>query len=177
MGGIGPWLAGQWFDWVQTVGIVASLVFTAVALRRESQARRAGYLVDLTKLHRQLWLEMCRRPDLARLLSHAPNLEQSPVTGAEERFVNLLIVHLSTVWELVREGKVVRQEAVERDVRAFFSLPLPRTVWDRTKAVRDQGFVRFVERCLPPVNFEADTGPAVGDVASRQEDPERCVSR
>ena len=145
---------------LQSVGIVAGLVFTTVALRREARERRAGHLVELTKLHRQLWLETGCRPELARLLRPGPELPAGPVTAAEELFVNLLIVHLSTVWELARQDKVVSQDAVKRDVRAFFALPVPRAVWERTKAVRDWDFVRFVESCLPPGGPEPAREPA-----------------
>lgn len=150
MDGLEAWWAGHWFDFLQSVGIVASLVFATVSLRREARERRASHLLELTKLHRQLWLEADRRPELERLLSAAPKLPAGPITAAEELFVNLLIVHLSTVWELVRQEKVVSQDAVKRDVRAFLALPIPRAVWERTKAVRDRGFVRFVDSCLPP---------------------------
>jgi hypothetical protein len=34
------------------------------------------------------------------------------------------------------------------DVREFFSLPLPRAVWEKTKKNRNRRFVRFVERAL-----------------------------
>lgn len=147
---------------MQSVGIVAGMVFTTVALRREARERRAAHLVELTDLHRQLWLETSRRPELARLLSPAPELPPGPVTAAEELFVNLLIVHLSTVWELVRQDSVVSQDAVKRDVRAFFALPVPRAVWERTKAVRDRDFVRFVESCLPPGNPDPVREPVGG---------------
>ncbi len=164
MDGFGPWWSGHWFDLLQSVGIVAGLVFTTVALRREARERRAGHLVELTKLHRQLWLETGCRPELARLLSPAPEVSAGSVTAAEELFVNLLIVHLSTVWELVRQDRVVSQDAVKRDVRAFFALPVPRAVWERTKAVRDRGFVEFVESCLP-AGSSGPGGEAVGEGA------------
>jgi len=33
-------------------------------------------------------------------------------------------------------------------IRGFFSLPLPRTDWEKTKASRNHGFVRFVNNSL-----------------------------
>ncbi|MCP5523274.1 MAG: hypothetical protein H7A46_17195 [Verrucomicrobiales bacterium] len=166
MGGIGAWFAGQWFDFVQSVGIVAGLVFTAVTLRRESRERRAGHLVDLTKLHRHFWLQAGQRSELARLLDPSASLREKPVTAAEQLFVNLLIVHLSTVWDLVRTGNVLSREAVMRDVRTFFSLPVPRAVWEQTKAVRDEEFVSFVDSCLPPVVEDECSEPTEGGAVS-----------
>jgi hypothetical protein len=36
------------------------------------------------------------------------------------------------------------------DAGEFFSLPLPRAVWEKTKKFRNPRFVRFVERAMKP---------------------------
>ena len=37
---------------------------------------------------------------------------------------------------------------LESDIKDFFNLPVPRTVWNKSKALRDIEFVRFVEQAL-----------------------------
>jgi len=34
---------------------------------------------------------------------------------------------------------------LKKDVREFFSLPIPRAVWNEMKSYQDSDFVRFVE--------------------------------
>jgi hypothetical protein len=36
---------------------------------------------------------------------------------------------------------------LRQDVRSFFSLPLPKAVWEKTKIFQNQDFVKFVEMC------------------------------
>jgi hypothetical protein len=37
---------------------------------------------------------------------------------------------------------------LRRDVAQFFSLPIPRAVWEKTKVTQNDDFVAFVESCL-----------------------------
>jgi hypothetical protein len=39
-------------------------------------------------------------------------------------------------------------EALRKDIRWFFSLPVPKAVWEETKLRQDAGFVRFVEKIM-----------------------------
>jgi hypothetical protein len=40
------------------------------------------------------------------------------------------------------------RQALDRDIRWFLAQPIPRSVWDRSKALLEPDFVAFVERCL-----------------------------
>lgn len=148
MEAVGQWFRDNWFALVQGVGIVAGLVFGAVTLRRDLRARRVGDLLALTQQHRELWSEVHRRPELARIMDPDADLVARPLTVAEERMVNLILVHFQTGWELARSGTFNTPENMAADVRGFFTLPLPRKVWQATKATRDPAFVRFVADCL-----------------------------
>ena len=39
-------------------------------------------------------------------------------------------------------------EGVERDIQAFFSLPVPKEVWNKFKEFQNADFVKFVESAL-----------------------------
>jgi len=39
-------------------------------------------------------------------------------------------------------------DGLREDIRQFFARPIPKRVWDHTKALQDRRFVRFVEACL-----------------------------
>ena len=147
MDGVG-WLADNWVNLLQGAGIVGSLLFTAVALRQGARSLRLSALLKLTEHHRELWSEVHRRPELARVLAPEVDLVRDPVTPAEEEFLNIVLVHFQTGWEMAVRHRMVSREAYGRDLMEFLALPIPRDVWNRTRPHRDPPFVQFVEECL-----------------------------
>ena len=142
------WLKDNWFPLLQGIGIIAGLFFTAASIRRDTKARKIGDLLALTQQHRELWSEVHRRPDLARIFDADLDLIGFPITAVEEKFLLLVLVHFTTGWQLARQGSMLSLDVLATDVRWFFNLPLPRAVWEQTKAIRDPKFVKFVEKSL-----------------------------
>jgi hypothetical protein len=66
----------------------------------------------------------------------------------EELFVNFLILLLNASFHAMKNGVLTASEGLRKDVRRFFSLPLPRVVWEKMKPFQDTSFVTFVESCL-----------------------------
>ena len=73
------------------------------------------------------------------------DLSKHPVTLDEEIFINLVIQHLSSVYHALRYELAIEPEGLRRDVRGFFSLPLPQAVWEQVKVLQNAAFVQFVE--------------------------------
>lgn len=144
----GTWLQDNWFTLVQSAGIVAGLGFTALALRRDTRSRRITNLLIMTQHHREIWAEMYRRPELARVVTPHVDLRASPVTPSEALFVRLLILHLAAVFRAQACDEIVKLEGLQTDVRLFLAFPVPRAVWEQFKAFQDSDFVAFVERSL-----------------------------
>ena len=144
------WLEDNWFSLLQSIGIISGFVFTALTLRRDTKSRKRTEVLALTQQHRELWSEVHRRPELARILQTEVNLVAQPISTAEEEYLNLIIIHFNTGWQLAREGASLTLQTLRKDVRTFFSLPVPRAVWEQSKSARDPEFVRFVEKGLPP---------------------------
>ena len=141
-------VTGNWFDILQSLGIVGGLLFTASSLRSETKTRRVNNLLAITKGHRDVWTEFYRRPELKRVLSDRADLGQDEITREEEIFVNFVILHLNCVFYARKTGLVFKLEGLRRDVGWFFSLPIPRAVWTKTKLLQNDDFVSFVEVCL-----------------------------
>jgi hypothetical protein len=139
------WAADSWFVLLQSGSIVAGLVFTAVALRDDTRARRVGNLIAITQHHREIWTHLYSRPNLSRVLDSNVDLEKNPVTDEEELFVNLLILHLNSSYQAMKYGNFIKPEGLHQDIRLFFSLPIPSAVWEATKIFQDKDFVEFVE--------------------------------
>ena len=118
-----------------------------ISLRSETKTRRIANLLTITANHREVWKEIFNRPELGRVLSPTTNLSKHPVTREEEVFVNMVILHTSSAHQAMQDGLVIKLEGLRRDVCWFFSLPIPKTVWERSKLLQNDDFVAFVERC------------------------------
>ncbi|MCI0534444.1 MAG: hypothetical protein L0Z50_04385 [Verrucomicrobiales bacterium] len=142
------WLDQNWFTLLQSAGIIGSLWLTGATVRRDARARRVSNILALSEQHRDLWGEVHRRPELSRILSKEVDLIAQPISTSEEEFLNLVIVHFRTGWLLAMEESINRLDAIRSDVLSFFSLPLPRCVWEQTKHARDKDFVDFIDSCF-----------------------------
>ncbi len=150
MAAIIPWLEQNWLNCVQSAGIVFGLLLTTLTIRRDTKARRTTDLLSLAQHHRDIWSELHRRPDLRRIIEKDVNLIATPITPAEDEFLNIVFVHYYTGWLLMKNGvfTMIPKRASAADIRGFFSLPIPKAVWQETKQNRDPKFVSYVERCL-----------------------------
>ena len=145
--GISRWLTGNWFDLLQSLAIVAGLLFTAHSLRSDAKTTRVNNLLAITDGHRKVWTEFYR-PELKRVLSEQADPSRGEITHEEEVFVNFVILHLNSVFYALKSGLAFKIEGLRRDVGWFFSLPIPRAVWTKTKLLQNHDFVMFVEACL-----------------------------
>ena len=152
------WLTHNWFTFLQSAGIIGSLVFTAMALLIDAKERRISNLFVLTKQHRDIWTQLYRRPDLARVLDPDPDLQSEPVTDEEEIFVSLLILHLSSAHAAMRVDMFKRPEGIEADIQEFFSYPIPRKIWDKLRLLQEDEFVAFVEKALTRTGSDRQHG-------------------
>lgn len=146
MGGL-RWIIENGFTLLNAVGVVGGLLFTGISLHSETKTRRVANLLTLTQNHRALWSEYFRNPQLTRVLDATADRSKHPVNRDEEIFVNLVIQHLSSVFHALRDELVVKPEGLRRDVWWFFSLPIPRCVWEQAKVLQNDAFVAFVEQC------------------------------
>ena len=131
---------------VESGGIICGLCFTAFALRADARSRQADILMRITEGHRQLWLYFEEHRELARVLDPKANLQKKPVTAHEQRFVQLLINHLIITHQTSQLRIYEHPERLGDDIRRFFSMPIPQTVWEKTVSMLDADFVAFIQR-------------------------------
>lgn len=145
---MGAWISEHWFDLFQTTGIVASFLVAAHATWKDERARRIGNSIAINDQYRKIWKDVYEHPDLARVLD--VEADNKDVSLGEELFVTTLIGHLSTVYRAWKQGEFVKLEGLQKDVRAFFTLPIPKAIWEQSKQFQDAKFAAFVEKCLHP---------------------------
>src|ERR1039457_6457378 len=150
--GFNEWIGHNWLALIQTGTLAGGLLFTGVAVLLDARARRGGNLIQLTQQHRDLWERLYIQPELARILDPAADPARSPVTAEEEMFVIFLVLHLSNTYYAMRAGLFQKLRGLRKDIEQFFSLPIPRAVWEKVKDLEDESFVRFVERSFADTN-------------------------
>ncbi|HYV27315.1 MAG TPA: hypothetical protein VFA77_07260 [Candidatus Eisenbacteria bacterium] len=141
------WIAQHWFDLVQTAGIISGFLFTAHTIRKESEARKIANMIAMADHHHSLWKEFYKHPELSRIIDEGAALDAKPVTAEEQLFVTSLILHLDGVHRAMKAKMFVRLEGLQKDIQTFFSLPIPKAVWEKSKSLQDADFVAFVEAC------------------------------
>lgn len=141
------WIGDHWFDLLQTTGIIAGLYFTARAFHLDIKTRRVDHLIELTKQHREIWTELYARPELARVKDATADLRGKPITGDEELFISMLILHLNASYHALKDRVFLKPDGLRKDIHGFFSRPLTKLVWEKMKPLQDADFVAFVESC------------------------------
>jgi hypothetical protein len=138
-------LKTNWFDLLQTLGIVGGLFLTTWTIHLNTKVQRATNLLQLTQQHRELWMTLFTNPELSRVLRDDLDLNRQPPTDDETRFVTMLILHLNGAYQTIKADVLKKPEGLTADIRGFFALPIPRAVWERAKHFYDSDFVAFVE--------------------------------
>jgi hypothetical protein len=146
--GVWAWISQNWFNLFSAIGIIAGLWFTAFSLRSETKTRRVANLLTITANHREIWNKYLNNPELKRVLNPTADPLKRPVTDAEDLFVNMVILHTNSVYYAMSDQLVVEYEGLRRDIAQFFSLPIPKAVWNNTKLLQNQDFAAFIESSL-----------------------------
>jgi hypothetical protein len=134
--------------WLGSVPIVVGLVLTVAQLRHVQEAQKISNQLEITKQHREIWSRLFENPELGRILKQHVNLEQKPVTAHENLMVTFLILHLKASFRAKEASMLVPALALREDIRSFFSLPIPKEVWNRSRRFQDEDFLKFVEESL-----------------------------
>jgi hypothetical protein len=142
------WLSEHWFDLAQTAGIIGGLLFTAIEIRRDEKARTITNLIAIHEQYSRIWHEFYEHPELERILKTEVDLNQQPVSNKEALFVKTLLLHLDVVHRTMKAGIFVEIQGLQKDIRDFLSLPIPKAVWLKIKPYQVGDFVDFVESAL-----------------------------
>jgi hypothetical protein len=152
---IGEWISQNWFEFATVLCGICSLWFSAFVIhqntkakKEETKARRTSNLLAITANHREVWKNFPNSPELVRVIDPSADVTKQPVTLAERFFVSSIISNTSSVYEALKDELVTEQEGLRRDVKEFFSLPIPKAVWTKTKLLQNQDFAAFIESAL-----------------------------
>jgi hypothetical protein len=85
---------------------------------------------------------------LIRVCDATADLTKHPITDAERIFVTLVIVHVNSVYYALNDELVIEYEGLRRDIAQFFSLPIPKSVWEENKQFQNTDFIIFFENAM-----------------------------
>jgi hypothetical protein len=142
---IWQWTAQNWFNLFSVLGILGSLWFSIITFRASTKTQRITNLLAITQNHRETWREFTRNPSLKRILNPLADLKKEPITDDEHVFVNTVVSHMNGVFYATEAGLTINYEGLQNDAAWFFSLPIPRAVWEKIKKFQNQDFIEFVE--------------------------------
>lgn len=135
------WIGANWFVLLQTVGIVASLLFTGFSMRSEARSRRLNNVIRLSDNHRSIWSLVFDRPHLRRHFANDANSER-------RLLVIMLIIHLHTTYRAVQARELVAPTQLAEDIRQFFSDEFTLKIWKDVSRLQDPDFVEFVDMTI-----------------------------
>lgn len=145
---ISHWFWEVWHGLLGDVGVIASVTIATIALFSDNKTSRVSNLLTLTQNHHELLKPLFRNADLSRVQDTEVDLEAKPLTEAETAYINVRIQHLFSAYRAMQDDLTIRPEGFEADIRDFFSLPLPKAVWDKIRPFQNRDFVAFVESTL-----------------------------
>ncbi len=150
------WLGMHGREIFETLALVISLYFTAASFRANTKERRISNLMTLAGNHRELWLHASEKSGLDRIQKPNVNLKRRAVTAVEKRFVHLLITNLAVSYAAMQDGVLPGLPGLQKDVRNFFSLPIPKEVWKWSRQFQEENFIAFVDRQVTPDASESN---------------------
>lgn len=142
------WVLDHGLDLLQTGATAVGLFATVYTLRTGVQERKIQNLFTLNSSYRDIWSHLYDDPSLARVMMRNLDLQKNPISVEERLFVQFIILHSRASFKARKAGMEFDDDAVAADMRQFFSRPIPRAVWEKTKVFQDRDFIQFVDGLL-----------------------------
>lgn len=141
-------LQNHWFDLLQSLFIITGFILAAITFRSERRSRKLTTLLTLRKNRNEVWNPIFTHPELARIRHKQVDLVAKPITAKERQLVQQSITHLHSVFQAIQLGDITAPPELERDVRQFFSLPIPKVILEEVKAFQADDFIKYINQAL-----------------------------
>jgi len=136
------------FVLLQSAGIIGGFLFTGWSLWIDARVRRVQNLFTITAHHREIWSEVYKNPELKRIIDPNANLEKRSITIPERLFTRSLFLHLSAAFHASKTGMFSEPDGLQRDIRNFLRLPIPKQVWKQSKGNHNHEFANFIAETI-----------------------------
>jgi hypothetical protein len=133
------------FILLQSAGIIGGFLFTGWSLWIDARVRRVQNLLTITAHHREIWSEVYRNPELKRIIDPKADLENRPISIPERFFTRSLFLHLSAAFQASKTGMFTEPEELQKDIKNFLRLPIPKLFWTQSRGRHDHKFAQFID--------------------------------
>lgn len=135
------------YVWVGFLITILTFLINAYATYKNTLARKLSNYHEIVKSHRDIWKMTIDDPiSYARILENDVDLINAPITYKEKRFVQFVLLHMSSTYNFLKQSEMMQIEQTKYDFDDFLSLPIPKEVWKNTKHFYNRDFVKFVDR-------------------------------
>jgi len=126
------------------------LILNAIATFKGISSRKISNYQEIIKSHRDLWKLTLDNPQkYSRLFNRDIDLLKDPITYEENRFINLLLLHMTSGFYFSKGSDLIEVEMMKHDIDDFLSYPIQKEVWNNSKHYFNQDFRSFVEYIEP----------------------------
>lgn len=87
------WFATNWFEFLQTIGIIATLFFTGITYVKNIKVTKATAILNITHAHRELFGNIYNSAKHRRVFERDIKITFEEITAEEYRFASMLIMH------------------------------------------------------------------------------------
>lgn len=118
-------------NWLEVGTVLAGSISVLVAIAGHFSGRsseKADFRFSVDESYERVWSKHNGNPALQRVTDDRVDLEKKPVSLEEERFILLLLNHLTSTVKAIELGKYEKPDGMEADVINFFKKPIPRAV-------------------------------------------------
>jgi Formyl transferase len=138
---------------LKLIGIIGGLCVSSIALFlnffstvRSIKSQRINNYQEITKSHREIWkLSLDNEGKFNRVMESDVDLIKNPVTYAEKRFVQFILLHATSSFYFAKNSHILKIEKMAMDIEEFFSMPIPRQVWIESRKYYNRDFICFLE--------------------------------
>jgi hypothetical protein len=140
------WMSANWFSLLQSVSIVAGLVFAATQLRDANRQRESDSLVRVFDNNRQILSLGFTHPKLFGILSDAK--DSDPVLT--RYYLQLWFNQFSQIHSYLKRSlfRGELKESLDRDLSDFIAMQNAQTHWQRFGQFYPASFQKYVDDIL-----------------------------
>ena len=154
MRGMWAFLKENIFEVGAALGGLFSAIITISTFYSTKQGEKVDSQFSVDESYERVWSKHNGNPDLKRITLDKADLKREPVTLEEERFILLLLNHVTSTMKAINRGKYDKPDGMELDVTTFFQKPIPNAVATKFFNVQSKEIQKLLSEVVKNVEQE-----------------------
>ena len=128
MRGMWTFLKDNFIEVGTALGGLLSAVIAITSFYSAKNSEKIDSQFSVDESYERVWSKHNGNPELKRVTLDDVDLKNEPVTLEEERFILLLLNHVTSTIKAIKGGKYEKPDGMELDIQTFFKKPIPNAV-------------------------------------------------